>query len=626
MARQRTAIEMATDVAGIPQRVMAQPRRLEGALHWGLTLFFASLPFELNAGFGVAALTFTNLELLLPAVLGLWSALLFAERRLPRIPRWFVIPMALFLGLMAISAVAAPEWRSAALKFTARQLQGALLALCLADQLSVAGFALARRLGIALLIGACLSGLLGLLELTEAAPILALLSVFKDDATLAGGLLRLSATFTYANIAAMFYEAALPLMLVAVGLVARRLWLLCAAGALLLYVAALLTYSRASLITATAAIVLVSLAALARYGRRGSGLRVAGTSAVLLTLLVALLAFSPAFRVRIAEPDVAQWYRVTYTASPIPSIAPNAKGYTTVTLRNDGLMTWQPGGARPIALSYHWLDATTGKVVRYNGLRTALPRPISPGETMSLRAVVQAPDKVGVYVLAWDMVQEHTGWFSEWGNPVPETRVEVAGAAPPSAPAAPAESSAVPQRVEVVPPPPSRRLLWGAALALWSERPLLGIGPSVFRRVYGPELGLTTWDDRIHTNNLYLELLVGTGVVGLAAFLGLVGAVMLPAARALWPGAWRVARVSQMRRLTFQVRRSHHTALQEVSSGAVSDRSYQNLQIWWALLGCAVGLTAFLLHGVLDTFLEYTATYCLLWAFIGALVGLTQRR
>jgi hypothetical protein len=39
-------------------------------------------------------------------------------------------------------------------------------------------------------------------------------------------------------------------------------------------------------------------------------------------------------------------------------------------------------------------------------------------------------------------------------------------------------------------------------------------------------------------------------------------------------------------------------------------------------LGCAVALLAFLVHGVLDMFLEYSATNLLLWALIGALGGL----
>jgi hypothetical protein len=39
-------------------------------------------------------------------------------------------------------------------------------------------------------------------------------------------------------------------------------------------------------------------------------------------------------------------------------------------------------------------------------------------------------------------------------------------------------------------------------------------------------------------------------------------------------------------------------------------------------LGCAAALLTFLIHGVLDMFLEYNATNLLLWALIGALDSL----
>ena len=134
------------------------------------------------------------------------------------------------------------------------------------------------------------------------------------------------------------------------------------------------------------------------------------------------------------------------------------------------------------------------------------------------------------------------------------------------------------------PAPPARSLLWGTALRIWRAHPLLGIGPDIFRHTYGPELGLPIWDDRVHTNSLYLELLVGTGVAGLAAFLLLIALAL-----------WHAARV--------------------LAHFGGNDR----LPHWWMALGCAVALLTFLIHGVLDMFLEYSATNLLLWALIGAL-------
>jgi putative inorganic carbon (hco3(-)) transporter len=149
------------------------------------------------------------------------------------------------------------------------------------------------------------------------------------------------------------------------------------------------------------------------------------------------------------------------------------------------------------------------------------------------------------------------------------------------------EPPGMPERISVHPAPPARSALWAAALRIWRAHPLLGIGPDVFRHVYGPELGLQTWDDRVHTNSLYLELLVGAGVVGLAAFLLLVA-----------------------------------LALAKGTSILIALRTPKRSSDMWMALGCGAGLLAFLIHGLLDMFLEYSATYLLLWVLIGALGSL----
>jgi hypothetical protein len=265
-------------------------------------------------------------------------------------------------------------------------------------------------------------------------------------------------------------------------------------------------------------------------------------------------------------------------------MAPNSLLTTPVTIQNLGLVTWRSAGLRPVALSYHWLDPRTRRVVRYNGRRTLLPQPIEPGGALQINANVQAPVKPGNYILAWDMVVEHSGWFSERGNPMAEIAVTVAGQPAASQPAPSAEPASMPQQIIVRPAPPARSLLWGTALRIWRTHPLLGIGPDIFRHTYGPELGLPIWDDRVHTNSLYLELLVGTGVAGLAAFLLLIALAL-----------WHAARV--------------------LAHFGGNDR----LPHWWMALGCAAALLTFLIHGVLDMFLEYSATNLLLWALIGAL-------
>jgi hypothetical protein len=367
-----------------------------------------------------------------------------------------------------------------------------------------------------------------------------------------------------------------------------------------LFGATLLTYSRAALATTVAMITLVMLAAIA-FQRRAAistiaklqaettqpARRVACLCAALLALTASVLVLSPTFRVRITTPEIADWYRADYSVTQLRQLAPNALVQVPVTVDNRGLVTWRSAGLRPLALSYHWLDPATRRVVRYNGRRTILPEPVQPGGRLLLDAQVQAPQQAGQYILAWDMVIEHSSWFSELGTPMAEVSVTVSGRPVASQPAPSPEPPGMPERISVHPAPPARSALWAAALRIWRPHPLLGIGPDVFRHVYGPELGLPTLDDRIHTNSLYLELLVGAGVTGLAAFLLLVA-----------------------------------LALAKGASILIGLRTPERTPKIWMALGCCAGLLAFLIHGVLDMFLEYSATYLLLWVLIGALGSL----
>jgi O-antigen ligase len=127
--------------------------------------------------------------------------------------------------------------------------------------------------------------------------------------------------------------------------------------------------------------------------------------------------------------------------------------------------------------------------------------------------------------------------------------------------------------------PVPRLQLWRAALQMIAQRPWLGIGPDNFRHTYGAYLDLPSWDDRVHANNLYLELLADLGVLGSAAF-----ALML------------------LRPIVGLVRglRSPLTVVQG---------------LWLAGLGAS--LLAFFVHGTLDYFLEFTPVYLLFWLIVG---------
>jgi hypothetical protein len=584
-----------TDLPATPQFETApETARLRGALalavRLGLLASLAMLPFELLGGLGLPGLTLTNVELAVGLALLAWLALLAHERRGPAAPAALLISAGLFVLALLASALLAADERGGALKFALRQAQGALFAICLADRLRAEGAGLARRLAVALLAGGGLSALLGLAEMGEWPPLLALLGLFKEQRALVGGFLRLSGTFTYANTAAMYFEALLPLALLAslrwdegrktkdegrAAFVFRPSSFVLLAA--LFFLAIILTYSRAALVTSGLLLLLAPLVAW-RMGGARAGRRMLWACGGLLALGVGLFAAVPALRLRLSEPDVARWYSAAYRAGPLGPLAPRALVSVPVTVENRGLATWSPAGARPFRLSYHWL-ASDQRMVRFEGRRTALPQAVAPGEQITLMAVVQAPDAPGDYLLAWDMVRENMGggWFSQLGTAPARVAVAVRGQAAPAAAAAlPAEPPSTPRTLASIPPPPARRALWAAAFELWRERPLLGIGPDVFRHSYGPRMGLASFDDRVHTNNLYLELLTGAGLLGLASFGLLIGQALWRGGVALWQG---------------------RTSL---------------------LGGAAVlGLAAFLIHGMLDVFLAFTPTYLLLWFCVG---------
>jgi putative inorganic carbon (hco3(-)) transporter len=126
-------------------------------------------------------------------------------------------------------------------------------------------------------------------------------------------------------------------------------------------------------------------------------------------------------------------------------------------------------------------------------------------------------------------------------------------------------------------------VLWTAALRMLGERPWLGVGPDNFRLRYGPYVGLPQADRRVHTNNMYLELLVGGGLVAGAAMVWL---------------SWRALAL-----------------LLAVMQQAAGD------DIGTIAAGAVAAVTAVALHGLVDSFLSFTATYAVMAISIGLLLA-----
>jgi len=583
---------------------------LSSTLLYGLTWLLAlALPFEVIRPLLSFQpwFEFTNLELLLLATAVAWALHVALTRhwsprsyvQSPKSPgprtqapdlgfrisdfldTPLIRPALLFLALALLSALLAPTHRVEALKFVTRFAWG-VYAFFLVVSVATTR---TRATGLiwALILGAGLSALLGLGEAVGWRVLDPLLALFKVAPTRVGGMLRVSATFQYATIASMFFEMAVPLALVAAATSrTRRLRWLALAIALVCTLAVVLTLTRSGMLTLALLFTLMGGLTRTRRGFRPLGVPVALAASTLLISIGILALRAPAFRIRLTTESDVTWYGASYTVPASLTLRAGEAVTVTVTVRNTGRATWTAGGEHPFALGYRWLTADGRRAFRLPQTAVPLPRDVAPGETVRLETAVQAPLPPGAYRLAWDMLQQGILRFRDRGVPEAETRVRIEPG--PSAPATPLPPTE-PRRERAALPPTVRRLpLWRAALRMWVERPLLGMGPDNFRHLYGRYLGLSEWDERVHANNLYLELLADLGLLGAAAF------------------AWLL--LAALRQLV--------RVLRTPPDGSVA--------LWTAGLGGA--LLAFLLHGLFDYFLGFVSLYLLFWMVLGTLVAL----
>jgi hypothetical protein len=107
-------------------------------------------------------------------------------------------------------------------------------------------------------------------------------------------------------------------------------------------------------------------------------------------------------------------YGATYNVTGPIAAAANATVNVPLSITNTGSMAWLPG--MQLNLAYHIWSAS-GAAVVWDGVRTALPAAVQPGQSLTLTASVKAPAAAGTYTLGFDLVQEGTTWFS--GQNVP---------------------------------------------------------------------------------------------------------------------------------------------------------------------------------------------------------------
>jgi O-antigen ligase len=387
----------------------------------------------------------------------------------------------------------------------------------------------------------------------------------------------------------MYFELAVPLAVVlAASSSARWQQIVAAAVAVTCSAAVALTLTRAGVVALGAACV-VLLALAAAYRRRLRPLALptiltgASTAGVVLFLALRL----PDFDTRFGTENDWGWYAASYAAPDSLTLEQGAPATALVKASNTGQAVWTAGGEHAFALAYRWLSADASSQLRLPPTVVELSSDVRPGETVQLSVDVAASLPPGDYRLAWGMLQQRVLWFHDRGYPDAETSVHVSPSQTRPETATPSAIGQEPRGDTVLGlSPVARADLWRAALRMLAQRPLIGIGPDNFRHLYGAYLGLPTWDERVHANNLYLELLADVGMLGSAAF----ALVIAPAAVGLVRG------------------------LRAPPS---------ELQGFW-LAGLGASLVAFFVHGTLDYFLDFTPVYVLFWLIVGLSVSASR--
>jgi hypothetical protein len=87
----------------------------------------------------------------------------------------------------------------------------------------------------------------------------------------------------------------------------------------------------------------------------------------------------------------------------------------SVTFRNVGPTAWRPR-------KVHLGTRRPGDILRWGPARIELERAVAPGETVTFRIPLRAPEETGIHSFRWQMVRKDIHWFGTV-NPVTQIRV-----------------------------------------------------------------------------------------------------------------------------------------------------------------------------------------------------------
>ncbi len=528
----------------------------------GAALLAIVAPFEATAPllrFPMQSVSNLEAAVALACLLGAATILPRRVRLLTAAP--IAAPWLAFLLSCGIAAVMSPVSRVNALHMTGRI--AAALAVCCVTIAAAQTPARARRIAELLVAAGVVVAVLAILEFFNFPAVLRLLTAFRPGITTVGAQLRAGGSLQYPTIASMYLEVVFAfgvgLLVVAIDGADRRRAALIAIALLTVAEAIVLTFTRAGLIGI--AVVLAGAAA-ARYrrGRTDFAIRALAGLAIAVVGLFAVSRSSDSLWLRLTSEGQESWYRADIESPPRVTFAEGDVAAVPVKVTNTGRLVWDSTAQPPFYFSYHWLSPAGDRVVAFDGVRTPFDAAVRPGDTATVVAHVRAPQRSGPYRLVWDVVQEGRLWFStEPGAAVSASVAQVSGSTRRSA----LSTAPLPRPTMR----PGRLQLWRAALAIVAAHPIIGIGLDNFRLAYGAYAGIATPDQRTHSNNMYLEVLTGTGLVGAAAFAWLL---------------WRIGRSADAANL-----------------GAL----------------CALGAIA--VHGFVDSFLSFAPTYVLFGMTLG---------
>jgi len=95
----------------------------------------------------------------------------------------------------------------------------------------------------------------------------------------------------------------------------------------------------------------------------------------------------------------------------LPALLPDQLIVLPLKIKNTSSLTWPCSPEHPINLSYHWFDSR-GDVVIFDGERTPIPQYFKDG---ILRTKVRVPNRIGDFLLEFDLVHENVTWFAQRG-------------------------------------------------------------------------------------------------------------------------------------------------------------------------------------------------------------------